>query len=99
MISAKELKDYIETLSTAHAAGHKCDKELRTAIELYTAEIGIKDIETQINEKISKESEKNAKTLLINFAGNYYDSERNEFKLMKAIEVHNDFKKWLEKKQ
>lgn len=93
-----QLREYIDALSKAHASGHKCDKELKTAIELYTAEIGIKDLEKQIEEKVRIAAEEKSKRIVRDFVHSYYDFMKSTMSLVNPAELYNAFKKYVEEK-
>lgn len=93
-----QLKEYIETLSKAHAAGHKCDQELRTAIEMYTSETGIKSEYDFNQEHINKEARKQALNMVNEFSFAYYDIVTGHSKLIEPRVLSMEFRNWVAKR-
>lgn len=94
----KQLKEYIETLSKAHAAGHKCDKELKVAIDVYTEEIGLREAEERFREVVSKEATRIATSKFREFSIRYFDVEKiGTGRLVAISDLYNDFKEFMDK--
>lgn len=74
-IKPEELMNYINTLSSAHAAGHKCDREIRKAIEFYTASVGIDSLEKQMDKAINSKSDFKAYSYIMKYVNKLLEKE------------------------